>query len=1396
MLEWIISSSVLIAVVIALRLILKGKISLRLQYALWALVLVRLLLPVSIGNSAISVMNPVEQSQVYQNATEPEVDLPEITPPVTVIPDPSYGENTSPIVIPNTNPSTGNTGTAEPPEHIVQPEQNTPLPETPPTQEAPGPQPDSSFDLQSLLRTTWLVGSVLLGVWFLSANLLFFAKLRKNRAALPTTCKLPVYVCTCIDTPCLFGLFRPAVYLTEDVAADERTMRHAVEHELTHYRHRDHIWAALRCVCLAVHWYNPLVWCAAILSKNDAELSCDESTIRRLGEGERAEYGRTLLRLTCEKRTAIMTTATTMTGSGKMIKERIALIVKKPKMALYTLIAVVVIAAIAIVCTFTGAQDKPGNHDDPADNITEGNSDSEDSGNHEDNSDSENNDEPEISEDLSHVLTRLETLTAEDIVSYGYMQADADILIPLVNAAAEAYTPITVSFNPGQWSIQLNLTEIQDIPGHNPEVLCFTIGLTEDIVHVHHREDTVVAPYEIHEFYLNSPDLWNYIFSLYNPDGIDQAALGLYGDILADRARTRIAEHAVNLVSEGFPELTGFEVASLRLTDSFYYEGYYFRVFSYDIAYLTDDPNPDRYLWAGDGYADDQGRIRRYDPCPYMVVAYANDDYVGVQFFSHSIFYDIPLYFRTDIIECFTGQKLYLDWKSGEFGDHIYTNDGIVMELPHNFVDLVEAHRDSDTWCHGLIMNPTYYQNNPQMTNQTLFALYHVCEYWEDGSGLLFSIQRYTQEEYHAKYSDIYSRQQVFARDDTYYYCVFVPTPDSAEDPETAAIIENLLNNQLLKIMAGMIYTNGWTPFNGVGDKISPILSLPEEQTGQAGRLSDAVIAYAMEYVQGIIDYFNECGANPADSVSYYAITKAKITSIEYVPTPSVGLTDGLYLYRLEYRLLANHPENIMMAGGMAMEDGWLTEWGSTGQPYLLLWSDWSGEETVWKRVCVTNTDVIMTDYGTPEMLEQYEDPYLAAAIELYHKYLQENSTTLPALPLSDHETAVINEAVRQNLKTGWWKGWDPLMDCTYEAGVFRCVYRETASVTERLYGYAGYFRFDENGNSVEYWYCPAIITIYTENQSVLNIWWPRDGAYHEMDILSYFPEEIAEFIAEPNEERNQVILAQLEEMAKAVMTPEETWEVLEKLSALQGGDIVYVDYESVDAFELADAVRSAMEHRIAYRDLSMPMWDLSFYLSGGPEIFNTQSDEWVYLIAGLEENIVHIYYHDPALGTGTICVEDETLYWLLKTLYNTDGIVNEEEITPYRDILDARAQETVDRSEQYAGEEYPRPYTGYEIVQFERIDSFEQDGAQYIIYKWDVAFLTDDPHSVVWAGGMWMDSQDRVREVEGYTYFVVCISGDTVAHDFFFWDLYFGENEDAGRENAHKAIIAKFTNA
>lgn len=332
--QWIVSSSVLILVVIALRYVLRGKLSLRMQYALWLLVLVRLLVPVSFGASDLSVMNAVpERAPTVQQGTDRQ-DI--------------VGErNDAPANAGTVGIPAQSMNEAAPPDLM----QNvTTAPVTAPTVE--------KTDWARIAKTVWLAGAAALGLVFLAVNLRFGKKLRRSRERVEETdACLPVYESGETDTPCLFGVAKPSIYVTPDTRTEAETLRYALAHEQTHYRHGDNLWAVLRGVCLALHWYNPLVWWAAELSRRDAELACDEATIRRIGESERAAYGRTLIRMTCEKRPALLVTATMMTDSGKGLKERISLLVKKPKTAAYTAVAVLLIAGLSVACTFTGGRE-------------------------------------------------------------------------------------------------------------------------------------------------------------------------------------------------------------------------------------------------------------------------------------------------------------------------------------------------------------------------------------------------------------------------------------------------------------------------------------------------------------------------------------------------------------------------------------------------------------------------------------------------------------------------------------------------------------------------------------------------------------------------------------------------------------------------------------------------------------------------------------------------------------------------------------------------------------------------------------------------------------------------------------------------------------------------------
>lgn len=329
MIEWVVSSCILILAVIALRYLLRGKISLRLQYALWLLVLARLLIPVSFGSTDISVMSVVEKAPAVQ-AVESVRDVDTIW-------------------------QAGNGSVQGHP--IGGGVDNTVMLAEPSAPEAQFHRMSSALNLRKVLLPIWWCGAAVTLLVFLIANLRFATRLRKSRRPLAVEgAALAVYVAEERAVPCLFGLFRPAIYVTQAAADDPELLRHTVAHETTHFRQGDHVWALLRTVCLALHWWNPLVWWAAKLSRQDGELACDEATIRALGESERAAYGRTLIRMACGPGSHVLLTATTMDGGKTSLHERIVLLAKKPRTAVTAAIAVVLAAVLCIGCTFTGAK--------------------------------------------------------------------------------------------------------------------------------------------------------------------------------------------------------------------------------------------------------------------------------------------------------------------------------------------------------------------------------------------------------------------------------------------------------------------------------------------------------------------------------------------------------------------------------------------------------------------------------------------------------------------------------------------------------------------------------------------------------------------------------------------------------------------------------------------------------------------------------------------------------------------------------------------------------------------------------------------------------------------------------------------------------------------------------
>lgn len=339
MTAWIISSTVLILGILILRRVLRGKISLRLQYALWLVVLVRLLCPLNFFESSLSIQNAVQsvqdRTQVQISTVEERCDLPADREP--------EGEQVS-AEIPDENREQAALPEAAAPEE--NPEQTfVPEPAVP------------ALNWEQIVLAIWLVGAVVMLSFTFGCNFQFARMLSRDRQEIQVPgAGVPVYVSSWVKTPCLVGIFRPVIYLTPEVAADSSTWNHVISHEMTHLEHLDHAFSTLRCVALCLHWYNPLVWLAARVSKEDAELACDEGTIARLGEQERIGYGETLIRLTCRSKNPadLMLASTTMIGTQGGIKARIRYLAKKPKTLAYAMAMSLVAIVLMIGCTFSG----------------------------------------------------------------------------------------------------------------------------------------------------------------------------------------------------------------------------------------------------------------------------------------------------------------------------------------------------------------------------------------------------------------------------------------------------------------------------------------------------------------------------------------------------------------------------------------------------------------------------------------------------------------------------------------------------------------------------------------------------------------------------------------------------------------------------------------------------------------------------------------------------------------------------------------------------------------------------------------------------------------------------------------------------------------------------------
>ncbi len=313
------SAALIAALVMALRLALR-KSPRFIVCALWALVAVRLLIPVlpeskvSVVPSAVSSGSVVEE--VAARPVEPVVRVSQKEPRyVKII------EKTPQI------PVKYEAGEA----YVEVSEKTLDAPKTVGTSIVP------------VLAWIWLGGTILMMGYMLFSYLRIWRKVR-----ISVRDNGNVYLCDTIASPFILGMFRPKIYIPSGLA--EKDKAYVMAHEQAHLKRLDHIWKPLGWLLLSVHWFNPVMWAAYILLCRDIELACDEKVTGREGDGFRKAYSEALLACSLPAR---LVTACPLAFGEVGVKTRIKSVLNYKRPAFWILAVTLVGCVIAAGCALT-----------------------------------------------------------------------------------------------------------------------------------------------------------------------------------------------------------------------------------------------------------------------------------------------------------------------------------------------------------------------------------------------------------------------------------------------------------------------------------------------------------------------------------------------------------------------------------------------------------------------------------------------------------------------------------------------------------------------------------------------------------------------------------------------------------------------------------------------------------------------------------------------------------------------------------------------------------------------------------------------------------------------------------------------------------------------------------
>ena len=168
----------------------------------------------------------------------------------------------------------------------------------------------------------WVIGIIILSLH----TIISYIKM-KRKISTATLIRDNVYETDKIESPFVFGIIRPKIYLPLGIRESEQ--QYLIYHEEVHIKRCDYIIKQIYFIAVIIHWFNPIVWKAFELMTQDMEMSCDERVMKDFKYDIKIEYSNSLLEFA---RTSSLDLVCPLAFGENHAKKRIENILKYKKM--------------------------------------------------------------------------------------------------------------------------------------------------------------------------------------------------------------------------------------------------------------------------------------------------------------------------------------------------------------------------------------------------------------------------------------------------------------------------------------------------------------------------------------------------------------------------------------------------------------------------------------------------------------------------------------------------------------------------------------------------------------------------------------------------------------------------------------------------------------------------------------------------------------------------------------------------------------------------------------------------------------------------------------------------------------------------------------------------------